>query len=160
MAAMFWVRTTSMTEPTSFAYLRVLIEKCRDEHPNWFRLERDEPATPEQIGTVEAALGCRLPSSYVEFVSEFGGGDFAFTVIYSPSPESESSIIEANGQPWVNREGFVAFADTGTGDYFGWEVADGLAGDKVMLLDHTVEELRPCDYDDFFDFVIREGLRQ
>ena len=40
------------------------------------------------------------------------------------------------------------------------DVHDGAAVDEVVLLDHTVDDLRSCDFVDFVDFVRSEGLRQ
>lgn len=148
-----------MTEPARLTEMHRAIVAAQDEHPNWFRLPSDEPATPGDVVAAADALGCALPESYRMFVSEFGGGDFAFVEIYSATPDSEVSIVEMNQRPWLSGLSFVAFADTGTGDYYGWRVVDGEALDDVVILDHTTGQLRECDFVDFVDFVVREGLR-
>jgi len=149
-----------MTEPARLSEMRRAIVEAQEEHPNWFRLPSDEAATPEDIAAAADALGCELPESYRVFVSEFGGGDFAFVEIYSATPDSEVSIVVMNQRPWLDTSSFIAFADTGTGDYYGWKVVDGSAVDDPVILDHTTGELRDCDLVDFVDFVLREGLRQ
>ncbi len=149
-----------MTDHVGFSQLAELISRVRLEHPSWFRLRGEGPAALEQINECESALECTLPSAYKRFVAAYGGGDFAFTLIYSPDPASDVSIVAMNQRPWVQRPGFVAFADNGSGDYYGWRVRDGAAVDEVVLLDHTVDDLRSCDFVDFVDFVRSEGLRQ
>jgi len=136
-----------------------LVARVRSEHPNWFRLRGDLPATVEQLDAVERSLGCRLPEDYREFLAVFGGHDFAFVSIYSADPESRAYVVSQNATPWLEDAKFVAFADNGGGDYYGWVVSDGMAADQVMLLDHSSGEVVPSDFEDFLDFVKREGLR-
>jgi hypothetical protein len=149
-----------MTSDDRFPRLVALIDELRAEHPNWFRLRGDGPASDEDLEAAERDLGCRLPLAYRQFVRTFGGGEFAFTAIYSPTIDSEKSIVEANRLSWVSREEFVAFADNGAGDYYGWVVINGEAVDEVVLLDHNSNRLRPSDFPDFIEFIEREGLRQ
>lgn len=160
MDATCWGRGPSMTEDDRFTQLSELILRIRAEHPGWFRLRGEGLATPEQIVDCEVALGCVLPTSYRRFVAEVGSGDFAFTSIYSPNPASDVWIGSMNQLPWVQRPSFVAFADNGSGDYYGWRIQDRVAVDEVVLLDHNTGDLRSCDLVDFVDFVQREGLRQ
>ncbi len=160
MDATCLIRGRSMTESDRFDKLAELVSQVRVEHPGWFRLRGEALASQEQINDCEVALGCALPSSYRRFVAEIGSGDFAFTLIYPPNPASDVWIGAMNQLPWVQRPDFVAFADNGSGDYYGWRIQDGAAVDAVVLLDHSTGDLRGCDLVDFVDFVRSEGLRQ
>lgn len=79
-----------MADVGSFDELSGLIERSRLDHPDWCDLSDDERATAGQVSIAEEALGCRLPNHDVEFVGEFGGGDFAFAELCSVDPHSDS----------------------------------------------------------------------
>lgn len=137
-----------------------IVGQVRSEHPNWFRLSGDPRATDEQLLAVEKSLRCELPPAYRMFLSAFGGHHFAFVSIYSASPGSPASMVARNDVPWLAGVGFVAFADNGCGDFYGWRVLDGKIEDEVVLLDHASGEIVKSDFADFLDFVEREGLQR
>jgi hypothetical protein len=134
-----------------------LIERLRVERPAWFDLI-GPPASSQDVIRAETELGCVLPDSYRRFVTTVGAGDFVFTAIYSPSPGSDYPLVQANRDPWMQARVFVAFADNGCGDYYGWAVTHGRATEPVMLLDHETNRLRGTDFADFLEFVEHVGL--
>ena len=137
-----------------------LVAEIRLEHPTWLELPSDAPPTSEGLAEVAANLPWRLPREYIDFVSHYGGGDFAFTQVYSLDPASDMNIVLKNGVPWLNRDDFIAFSDNGAGDYYGFVVKEGVAGSSVFLLDHESGELRATGHGDIFEFLAAEGLRQ
>lgn len=73
------------------------------QHPRWFELERDPPASPEDIRLAEAALGVTLPEAYREFLRVFGGGYFGFALLFSVG-DGDWSIVRNNAG---SKPGFV-----------------------------------------------------
>ncbi len=139
---------------------RVAVARAREEHPQWFGLPPDARPDDARIESQQQALGVRLPDEYVDFVREFGGGDFAFLAVYSMDENSDVNVVVKNREPWLNRGDFVAVADNGAGDYYGFAVKDGRCSPQVLLLDHETGEMRAIGHADFFEFAQAEGLQQ
>jgi hypothetical protein len=137
-----------------------LVDEARVAHPQWFALPADAAPSEDEIMAHFTELGARLPAEYLDFLREFGGGDFAFLAIYSMDRTSDLNIVAKNAAPWLNRADFVAVSDNGAGDYYGFEVRDGRGGSEVLLLDHETGEIRPTGHADFLDFVAALGLQQ
>lgn len=139
---------------------RRVVEEARAAHPQWFALPPDAAPEEDEVVVQSAQLGVQLPTEYLDFLREFGGGDFAFLAVYSMDRASDLNIVTKNAVPWLERTDFVAVADNGAGDYYGFAVSGGRCGSEVLLLDHESGELRPTGDEDWFDFVVAKGLRQ
>lgn len=127
------------------AELIQLVERARVEHPTWFDLEPDQPPDAAQLHAVEEALGARLPADYLWFLTEYGGGDFAFAQVLSADPRSNLFITENQGS-WLP-DGVIAFAENGAGDAYVFPVEGDQAHDRVLLWDHETGEVRPSEPD-------------
>ncbi|WP_025850998.1 SMI1/KNR4 family protein [Paenibacillus ehimensis] len=72
------------------------VNRLKASNPIWFDLDGAPIGTKAEIETVEKQLNISLPEDYKEFIEAFGGGYFAFTVIFSVSAESEWNIANQN----------------------------------------------------------------
>jgi hypothetical protein len=70
-----------------------LVSEIRADHPHWLELPPDARPTSEGLADVSTRLPGRLPTEYLDFVSRYGGGDFAFTHVYSLDPASDMYIL-------------------------------------------------------------------
>lgn len=70
-----------------------LIEKVKKENPMIFCLESDCKANITKIEMIENYYGIVLPKSYKEFLMQYGGGYFAYTIVYSADDESPYYLI-------------------------------------------------------------------
>lgn len=137
-----------------------LVDGVRESHPQWMTLEADKAPTPAEVYKAEEGLGAQLPAEYIEFIRSYGGGDFAFTVIYSLDPSSDLNIVEKNHAPWLSRRDFIAFSDNGAGDYFGFQVESRTAGSAVYLLDHESGAIEVTEFANVYEYLVSIGLRQ
>ena len=137
---------------------RQLVEQARSDHPQWFELPSDSPPDDQRVADTQSALGVELPEQYVEFIREFGGGDFVFLVVYSMDPGSEVEIVSKNSVSWLSRADFVAVSDNGAGDYYGFAVSNDRCEAPVLFLDHESGDLRPTGFEDWYAFAAEHGL--
>ncbi|GAA4053639.1 SMI1/KNR4 family protein [Actinomadura miaoliensis] len=116
-------------------------------------------ATDSELQRVESELGVQLPAKYKEFMRRHGGGVFMFVdllPVVSPDGRVDDLITVNKGK--IRAVGFVAIAPVGTGDWWGFSVAGHICSAEVHFLDHENESVTPS-FADFFDFLIRKGLR-
>lgn len=159
------VRPTTTTTGRGLVEMEVesfdrLVDEIRAAHPTWLELPPDAPPTSEVLAEVATRLPGRLPSEYLDFVSRYGGGDFAFTHVYSLDPASDMYLVAKNAVPWLGREDFIAFSDNGSGDYYGFIVKANEAASSVWLLDHETGEFQATGHGDIYEFLAAVGLRR
>jgi hypothetical protein len=134
-----------------------LVMATQAAHPVWFDLPPDRKADADALDEVERQLGVCLPADFGWFLSEYGGGDFAFVAVYSADKGSDLYVVR--NQPRHANAPVVAFSDDGTGNLFVFPVKDGVADDVVLTLDHETGELARVEADGFLRFIARQGLR-
>jgi hypothetical protein len=113
----------------------------------------------ERLAEIELDRGNTLPAEYKHFLTRYGGGDFQFTDVSSPDPDSEWSL-------WVNydyipdgEKRLLPFANNGCGDYYCFKLDDGRCSREIWWADHEQGyELSPAEYVDFYDFIVRVAL--
>ncbi|HEX5938150.1 MAG TPA: SMI1/KNR4 family protein [Actinomycetota bacterium] len=132
------------------------VDEAKSSHPAWFDLPGDRRASETDLGWVEDAVGVRLPDDLRWFLATFGGGDFAFQCVFSADPTSHWYLLEQ--QPDRDPVDFVAFADDGTGNLFGFRVVGGEALEVVHILDHESNEIRPLSGEGFLAFLARTAF--
>ena len=105
-------------------------------------------------------MSVRFPDEFRVFLSEYGGGYFAFTNVFSVDPNSEWNIEVRNAQlsPELRRS-FLAISDPGTGDYYGFRLNGGTAMPAVSMFDHDSQTLKETGYGDLFEFLSNVGLQ-
>jgi hypothetical protein len=108
---------------------------------------------------VQVRLSITLPPEYVAFTKKAGGGYFAFTNVYSLTPESDWNIVERNAAVNLIGRGFLAFSENGCGDYYGFGVNSGVCESAVLFFDHDTQQIRPTEYGDLYEYLVDVGLR-
>jgi hypothetical protein len=117
---------------------------------------RERPATGDEVRAFEQRFGCVLPASYRHFATHYGCGDFIFATILSPLPDSEFYIGHATH---ALRPEFLPISDNHCGDYYGFPCDAGICRDSIVFADHEQNyESKPTDYEDFFTFLVAQGL--
>jgi hypothetical protein len=90
-------------------------------------------ATVDEIASVERRMGVVLPEPYKAFMMRYGGGMFGFVdlfpIVAEPTPEGDD-LWTTNDREFPDRR-FVAVAPVGTGDHWGFQVADGHCQDAI-----------------------------
>lgn len=126
--------------------------------PTWFAIDREEPPSGEAIRDAEGRLGVKFHEKYVQFLRRYGGGFFAFAVVYAVGGDFD--VVVANeGMGCINL-GFLAVSDNGAGDLYGFKVAEGECEDAVFVFDHeTRYGSAKAIASDFFEFLQRIALR-
>jgi len=140
--------------------LRRIDARHRKDKSTLFRISTpDNKASVEQLTEVERALGVRLPVTYRDFLSEFGGGTFGLCTVFSADPASEWYL------PRKHREalrylpgGLLAFSDDFSGGYYVFQVANACAQEKVVYW-NTDGGLVPTMFSNVLEFVARYAYR-
>lgn len=136
------------------------IEKIKSANPVLFMLESDSVATDNQIHETEQSLSLLLPEEYKQFIKTFGGGYFAFVNIFSVSEDSEWNIVEQNYRiGLVDSHNFLAVSDIGTGDFYGFEIINGICSSAIKVYDHDSNQLEATVFETLFDYLLRVGLK-
>ncbi len=118
-----------------------------------------QTATVDEIAAAERELGLVLPAQYKTFMVRYGGGQFGTVELFpiGPATGPATDVASVNRDEFPDRS-FVAVAPVGTGDFWGFLVADGRCGDAVWFHFHDGDdpELAAAD---FLEFVVARGLR-
>ena len=135
---------------------RVSEEKIKN--PILFELETDCIPTSEQINEVELYYKIKIPSSYKEFLAEYGGGYFACILVYSMDRNSPFYLPSNVGGEFVQKEKFFPIIDLETGDLAGFRIDDGVCEDSVGIYDHENKIIKDLNIG-FFEFVLKYGVK-
>ncbi len=135
-----------------------IVTKTKHEHPVWFGLEPDNVANDDDIYNAEEKLNVTLPSEYKEFIKAFGGGYFAFSIIYSLDVSSEWNLINQNQKYSSILKNHIIISENECGDFYGFYVVDNECTSKIFFYDHEVEEWKSTKFPNFFNFLIENAL--
>ncbi|MCP1311774.1 SMI1/KNR4 family protein [Paenibacillus tyrfis] len=109
--------------------------RLKASNPIWFALDADPVGIKAEIKIVEKQLNVSLPEDYKEFIEAFGGGYFAFTVIFSVSADSEWNIANQNQSiGLLEKQHFLAVSDNQAGDYYGYIIENGLSEKNLFVM--------------------------
>lgn len=137
------------------------VNRLKASNPIWFGLDSDPVGTKAEIETIENQLNIVLPEDYKKFIEVFGGGYFAFTVIYSVSAYSEWSIINQNQSlDLLEKKHFLAVSDNQAGDYYGYKIESGLSEKSLFVYDHDDRQIKKTKYRNLFEYLMEVGLKQ
>lgn len=134
------------------------LREIMERKPRLFALESDKKASVEMLETVEEYYEIKLPDSYKNFVSQYGGGYFGFIVVYSCDCNGTFYIKDKVLKEWVSEKAFLPVFDFETGDFLGFEIENGICRNKVALYLHEENELQKLEID-FYDALLKYGLR-
>lgn len=134
-----------------------LIQETKVKRPKIFSLDADCKANAEDICMIEAYYDLQLPSSYKEFLMQFGGGYFAFVVVYSLDAHSDF-FLKKNADPeFVKANNFLPVVDFETGDLAGFRIVNGACEAQMSLFNHDEQAITDLGLD-FFDVLAEYGL--
>ncbi|MDQ0110679.1 SMI1/KNR4 family protein [Paenibacillus harenae] len=137
------------------------VNRLRASNPIWFALDADPIGTKAEISTVENQLNISLPEDYKTFIEAFGGGYFAFTVIYSVTDDSEWNILNKNQSlELLEKHHFLAVSDNQAGDYYGYIIENGLSTKNLFVYDHDDRQVKQTKYQNLFEYLVEVGLKQ
>ncbi|GIE86478.1 hypothetical protein Are01nite_29580 [Actinoplanes regularis] len=156
-----WPRLAAMELPEFDALAGPLRqESAAAEAEYGFALIEGRTATPDDFASVERQMGVILPEKYKAFMTRYGGGMFGsvelFPVVAEPE-EGGDDLWSMNEREFPDR-GFVAIAPVGTGDHWGFPVADGQCHEQVWFHFHDAGDDEPVAAD-FLEFVATRGLK-
>lgn len=136
-----------------------IVDEVKEKKPILFGLDSDKIASDEEITQIESYFCIQLPESYKSFLKKYGGGYFAYTVVYSSDANSDFYVIKNITKDWVDTYNFFPIIDFETGDLGGFKVNDKQCNDFFSIFTH--EEKRIIDYDkyDFFQALLKYGLK-
>ncbi len=138
-----------------------LIDEQKKEHPIWCELsEPEERVSASRLKEIEILKRVVFPDQFKHFIEKYGAGDFAFTHVYSPEPDSGWNLwreIESYDLP----EDFLPISDNGGGDYLGFKIKENKCGIQLYWADHeNGYEANELAFDDFFAFIFEFGLKE
>jgi hypothetical protein len=133
---------------------REIDREFRTSRPKLFSASpSDPPAEGSELDAVESEVRARLPKSYREFLSEFGGGDFGFVAVFSSTPESEWYLpVQAARAQQFLPQNLLPFSDDFAGGYFVFRIVDGRCEEKVLYW-NTDGGLIETQYKDALDYI-------
>ena len=94
----------------------------------------------EEIQELETELGTSLPSSYVEFIKKFGGGNFKHFQIYSTITEDENFydlmeqiFIHSHNIPLIKQGDLLPFGDDYEGNIYCFDLHHSRDGEYIIV---------------------------
>jgi hypothetical protein len=144
-----------------FDVFSAVVEETRLRYPVWFGLDSDPRGTDEDIRIIEGQLSVILPEEYKRFVKTYGGGYFVFTNIFSVNEDSDWHITERNiAIGLLQSRNFLAVSENEVGDYYGFQVEDGVCNPSVMFYDHELNQVEDTGYKNLYEYLLIVGLKQ
>lgn len=128
----------------------------RSSDPEMFALSTpDHPASIEEIQNVQSLLKVILPETYQSFLSEFGGGTFGLTTIFSADPHSEwyLPIKNSETQEYLP-DGLLAFSDDYAGGNYVLKIDKGRVKEPVYYWNQD-GSLQPTQFNDVLEFIAK-----
>ncbi|GFI09303.1 hypothetical protein IMSAGC007_01764 [Lachnospiraceae bacterium] len=135
-----------------------MIKEFSNKRPLLLSLNTDQKAAEEMITDVEKYYDIKLPKQYKEFVKDYGGGYFGFIVVFSCDHNSMFYIKDNVAKNWIYEKNFIPIIDLETGDFWGFEIKEGICQKTVGLYSHEEDEIQESTMD-FFDVLIKYGFK-
>ena len=135
-----------------------MIQTVKDKNPRIFGLNSDCMPTAEDIELLEKYYNIVFPKSYKEFLLQYGGGYFAYTVVYSLDVQSPFYIKNNVSLEFVKNNNIFPIIDFETGDLAGFKVNNGICEDIIILYSHEEKILSDTKMN-FYDALGKYGLK-
>jgi len=137
-----------------------IIERIKKEKPIWFGLESDSCINDSDIRRIEEYFNIQLPMEYKQFLKNYGGGYFAFLLIFSGDEKSDWNVIKQNKElNLLNKYNFLAVSDNESGDFYGFRVNNNICETKLSIFLHDELKVEETQYENFYQYVLKLGLR-
>lgn len=134
-----------------------LIQRIKAKNPRIFGLESDCTAKVEDIEMMEKYYNIVFPESYKDFLLQYGGGYFAFTIVYSFDKQSCFYVKNNVSVQFVKDNKIFPIIDFETGDLAGFKVDNGRCEDTIVLYDHEEKIISDTELN-FYDALGKYGL--
>lgn len=135
-----------------------LAQKVKIKNPRIFDLDADCKPTIKDIELMEEYYHIVFPRCYKEFLLQYGGGYFAFTIVYSLDSQSPFYVKNNVSIEFINDNKFFPVIDFETGDLAGFKVNNGICEDSIVLYNH--EEKVTSDIKlNFYDAIEKYGFK-
>jgi len=135
-----------------------LVEKTKTKHPIWFGLEPDKSVNEIAIVNAEKTLKAKFPNEYKEFILKYGGGYFAFSIIYSLDDVSDWNLVKINHEYLSLRTGYILISENGVGDFYGYKIINGVCSSEIYFYDHEIESWEKTLFSNLFDYLKKHAL--
>ena len=137
-------------------FVELMLEVKRSR-PKIFELEADNIPTVADIESVEKYFGVVFPKKYKEFVLQYGGGYFAFTVVYSFDKQSLFYIKDNVTKEFISNNKFFPVIDFETGDLAGFRINENICDDSMSIYNHENNRISDLNAD-FYEIMAKHGL--
>ena len=142
----------------NFDEFKQLTESKKKINPIWFALEADKLPTAADIHAVESKLGVKMPMDYINFVTEYGGGYFAFSNVFSLCKNSEWNILEQNASYNSIPHSHVLISANGSGDFYGYKIESGQCLSAICFFDHESQTWSETDFANIYEYLAKYAL--
>ena len=124
-----------------FKVFKEVVKKVQIKTPFLFELGHDNIPTAEDIIAFQKQHKILFPEKYIQFLSNFGGGYFGYTNIYSlPS--------------------LLFIADNGCGDYYAFRIQNSRCSEEIVFYDHENGTVQNTDFSDVLEYLVKIGLNR
>lgn len=93
------------------------------------------------------------------FLCSYGGGYFAYTVVYSCDANSSFYLPNNVSKEWIAKHSFLPVLDFETGDFGGFRIENGVCKDMFGIYLHDTEEIMEESECDFYSALLKYGLK-
>ena len=135
---------------------RSKVQQIRAKKPILFGIESDTPPSIDEIKHFEKICGITLPGKYKLFISEFGGGYFGYTNIYSLDNNSNYFIMKHKS---FVPDSYLPIADNGCGDFYVLKYKGEYCSDRIYFYTHDSQEISETKYHDILEYLLDIGLK-
>lgn len=135
-----------------------LVSKIKNKNSKIFGLDSDCKPMIKEIKLVEKYYNVVFPKSYKEFLIQYGGGYFAFIIVYSLDEQSPFYIKNNVSIEFVNNNNFFPIIDFATGDLAGFKVDNGICEDSIVFYSHEDNNISNSKLN-FYDVLAKYGLK-
>jgi hypothetical protein len=132
------------------------VAAAKTRNPIWFEAEREAAASLDAVAALETRLSVKLPAEYVDFLTRYGAGPFAFAVVLGLQADTGWELIEHARNLAAD---FVPASDAETGDYYGFIVKDGVCERCIAVWDHEEGRALGEQYPDFYEMLAARALQ-
>ncbi len=137
---------------------RVIDVQAREKKPRLFlRFPCDEPASIVMLKELENIIGSKLCQSYHDFLENFGGGRFGYTVIFSADPKSDWYLPKRleKARSYLPSD-LLPFSDDFAGGVYAFQIVDNICLDKVFYW-NTDGGLKETEHSNIFEYTAVEA---
>ena len=140
-----------------FKVFKEVVKKVQIKTPFLFELGHDNIPTAEDIIAFQKQHKILFPEKYIQFLSNFGGGYFGYTNIYSLDRDSHFFVFNHN--PSI-LEDLLFIADNGCGDSYAFRIQNSRCSEEIVFYDHENGTVQNTDFSDVLEYLVKIGLNR